>query len=166
MPNDLNPGPHAQTLTIEIELEGETQPREFQVARSERWLEELKRELALSADTELYEVDADEPLSQPGADRSAFRLVAHRLRHITVVVRYEHEQKDRKFRPGATIFRVLQWAVSKKGFNLDAEQAPRANLILPGEDAPLPKEATLASVTPKGEDTLVVDLTLKDFTNG
>ena len=31
-----------------------------------------------------------------------------------------------------TVFRVLQWAVSKKGFGLDDIAKAKANLILPG----------------------------------
>jgi hypothetical protein len=64
------------------------------------------------------------------------------------------------------VFKVLQWAVSKKGFVLDPVAAAKANLILPGADAPLPRDAAVGKFVKPGHCTLMVDLTLKDFTNG
>jgi len=56
--------------------------------------------------------------------------------------------------------------VGKKGFDLDPVTAAKANLILPGADAPLPRDAAVGKFVKTGHCTLVVDLTLKDFTNG
>ena len=60
----------------------------------------------------------------------------------------------------------LAMAVSKHGFNLDPMAAAKANLILPGADQPLPREDVLGKHVKGDRCTLVVDLTLKDFTNG
>ncbi len=85
---------------------------------------------------------------------------------IEVVVRYEHRSIEHKFAPSATVFKVLEWAIGKKGYGLDPLSAAKANLILPGADQPMPRDRTIGSFTKRGEKRLVVDLTLKDFTNG
>jgi len=56
--------------------------------------------------------------------------------------------------------------VSKHAFMLDPMAAAKANLILPGADAPLPRADVLGKYVKAGHCALVVDLTLKDFTNG
>jgi len=84
----------------------------------------------------------------------------------TVEVRYEHRTIHHHFAPAATVFKVLQRAVSKKGFCLDPLAAAKANLILPGADAPMPREAAVGKFVKPGHCVLTVDLTLKDFTNG
>src|SRR3546814_15890078 len=94
------------------------------------------------------------------------RLLATARRAIEVVVRYENRSIEHKFAPSATVFRVLEWAIGKKGYGLDPLSAAKANLILPGADQPMPRDRTIGSFTKRGEKTLAVDLTLKDLTNG
>ena len=81
-------------------------------------------------------------------------------------VRYEHKTEERTFSPAKTVFKVLQWAVGKQGFNLDPMSAAKANLILPGAEQPLPARRARQVTSSRANCTLVVDLTLKDFTNG
>ena len=114
----------------------------------------------------LFEHGHDEPLSHPPHGRKAIRLVGHRCHVVTVQVRYEHRSIEHRFTPAATVFKVLQWAVSNKGFALDPVAAAKANLILPGADVPLPRDAAVGKFVKPGHCALVVDLTLKDFTNG
>jgi hypothetical protein len=94
------------------------------------------------------------------------RLVSHEARAVKVEVRYDHETRAHEFAPSKTVFRVLQWAVGKHGFRLDPTLAARANLILPDAENPLLREAVIGSFMPHGKHVLVVDLTLRDFTNG
>lgn len=61
---------------------------------------------------------------------------------------------------------MLLWAIGKKGFNLDDTSKAKANLMLPGTDQPLPKDAVIGSFVKHGACCLTLDLTLKDFTNG
>jgi len=56
--------------------------------------------------------------------------------------------------------------LGKHGFNLDPMAAAKANLILPDAEQPLPREDVLGKHVKGDHCTLVVDLTLKDFTNG
>ena len=98
--------------------------------------------------------------------RKHVRVVGHKCHQVTLKVRDEHHTKEHHFRPSATVFKALQWAVSKHGYDLDAMKAAKANLILPGADAPLPREDVLGKFVKSGDCTLVVDLTLKDFSNG
>jgi hypothetical protein len=74
--------------------------------------------------------------------------------------------EERAFSPAKTVFKVLQWAVGKQAYNLDPTSAARANLILPGAETPLPRDSAIGSFTKPGECILVLDLTLRDFTNG
>ncbi|RUV30511.1 MULTISPECIES: hypothetical protein [unclassified Mesorhizobium] len=113
----------------------------------------------------LFERDSEETLTGIG-NRRAISILVHRCRHVTVQVRYDGDTKSREFSPAVTILRVLQWAVSKRGFNLDDNAAAKANLMLPGADQPLPKDAMLGVYVKHPGCSLTLDLTLKDFTNG
>ena len=94
------------------------------------------------------------------------RLVGHRCHQVTLDVRFEHHTKQHHFKPSTTVFAALQWAVSKHAYDLDAMKAAKANLILPGADMPLARDDVLGKHVKPGHCTLVVDLTLRDFTNG
>jgi hypothetical protein len=126
----------------------------------------LRLALAIEDDVLIFERDQDEALTCLPPGRKALRLVTHKARAIELVVRYDKDTHKKHFAPGKTVFKALQWAVSDKAFGLDPQAAPKANLILPGADEPLPREAALGSFVPHGHHELVVDLTLRDFTNG
>lgn len=129
-------------------------------------VEIIRERLSLEADLELFERDSDDPFHHAKHGRKHVRLVGHKCHHAMLKVQYEHHTKGHEFRPSATVFRALQWAVGKHGYNLDAMQAAKANLILPGADQPLPKEDVLGKYLKPGDCTLTVALTLKDFSNG
>ena len=93
--------------------------------------EVIRERLTLEADVELFERDADEPFHHAKHRRKHVRLVGHKCRHVTLKVQYEHHTKEHHFRPSATVFKGLQWAVGKHGYNLDPMAAAKANLILP-----------------------------------
>jgi hypothetical protein len=93
-------------------------------------------------------------------------VIAHRCHQVTLEVRFEQHSKPHHFKPSTTVFKALQWAVSKHGYDLDPTNAAKANLILPGADAPLPREDVLGKYVKPGHCMLVVDLTFKDFSNG
>jgi hypothetical protein len=153
-------------IDVEIEFEDRDEPMGLAVVVDERFHETVRARIGASEDVHLFEHGHDEPLSGPPHARKAIRLVAHRCRLVTLHARYEHLTIEHTFAPAATVFKGLQWAVSKKGFNLDPVAAAKANLILPGADAPLPREAALGKFVKPGHCKLVVDLTLKDFSNG
>lgn len=153
-------------VRVEIEREAGEPLASLALAKDVDLLAGIRNAIGLSADAFLFERDKDEPLDQPDRARKTWRLVAHSARLITVKVRYEHRSIEEKFAPARTVFRVLQWAVGKKGFNLDPTIAAKANLILPGAEAPMPREAAIGTFVRRGEHVLVVDLTLRDFTNG
>jgi hypothetical protein len=152
-------------IDVEIEIE-EREPMGFAIVVDERFHEIVRARIGATEDMHLFEHGHDEPLPCPPHGRKAICLVAHRCRFVTLHVRYEHLSIEHTFAPAATVFKGLQWAVSKKGFNLDPVAAAKANLILPGADAPLPREATIGKFVKAGHCKLVVDLTLKDFSNG
>jgi hypothetical protein len=160
-------GSHTDDIVrIEIEREGLVELVTLEIQEREDLLGHVRERLELDVDVLLFERDGDEPLTCHAKGRHALRLVAHRHRLITVEVRYEHRTIERTFAPAKTVFKVLQWAVGKHGYDLDPTSAARANLILPGADLPLPRESAIGKFTQPGECVLVVDLTLRDFTNG
>jgi hypothetical protein len=97
-------------------------------------------------------------------DRHCPALVAHRHRGIEVTVGYEHHLKSRRFPPSVTVFHVLQWAIGKHGYALDPTARSKANLVLVGGEAPLPREDVIGKYAHHRE--LRLELTLRDFTNG
>lgn len=113
---------------------------------------------------ELTERDSDKPLLELGG-RKAISVVAHHCKKVRVTVTFDSEIVD-DFPPSSTVFKVLRWAVGKKGFNLDDDQQAKANLILAGEETPLPREAMIGQFVTTSTCNLNVFLTLKDFTNG
>lgn len=170
--NESRPPDHGAAVVevvevdIEIEIEDQAEPLGFSVVIDERFEETVRARIGVTEEMHLFEHGHDEPLPHPPHGRKAIRLIGHRCSVVTVEVRYEHRTIEHRFAPAATVFKVLQWAVSKKGFDLDPVAAAKANLILPGADAPLPRDAAVGKFVKPGHCTLVVDLTLKDFTNG
>jgi len=152
-------------VRFEIEREGSDDIVELEF-EGEQPFDRVLGALGLEAATHLFERDKDEPLAGNCAGRRHMRLLAHSHRAIDVTVRYEQHSKDHRFPSSATVFKVLQWAVGKAGYRLDPTLAAKANLILPGAEQPLPRDRTIGSLTKPGHPELVVDLTLKDFTNG
>lgn len=155
-----------ELVQVEAEIEDRPEPAVFAVPGGPRFAEAVREKLGLGPDLQLFERDHDEPLTTLPKGRKAIRIVAHRCHQVVVEVRYEHRTKTEKFAPSATVFKVLKWAVSKRGFDLDPMAAAKANLILPGASAPLPREDVIGKYVKPGHCVLVVDLTLQDFTNG
>jgi hypothetical protein len=156
----------ADQVQVEAEVEDRPEPVVFAVPGGPRFVEAVRDELGVGRDMELFERDHDEPLTGLPKRRKTIRVVGHRCRQAVVEVRYEHRTKTERFPPSATVFKVLKWAVSKRGFDLDPMAAAKANLILPGAEAPLPREDVIGKYVKPGHCALVVDLTLRDFTNG
>ena len=155
-----------EMIRIEIEREGAVELIALEVQDREDFLHHVRKQLELDAEILIFERDGDEPLTLHKKGRKALRLVAHRHGQIAVKVRYEHRTEERTFSPAKTVFKVLQWAVGKQAFNLDPTSAARANLILPGAENPLPRDSAIGSFTQPGDYVLILDLTLRDFTNG
>ncbi len=153
-------------IDVEIEIEDQAEPLGFSVVIDERFEETVCARIGVTEDMHLFEHGHDEPLLHPPHGRKAIRLIGHRCTVVTVEVRYDHRTIEQRFAPAATVFKVLQWAVSKKGFDLDPVTAAKANLMLPGADAPLPRDSAVGKFVRPNHCTLVVDLTLNDFTNG
>lgn len=158
-----NDGESPATVHVELTIAEQPTPLSLEVSS----LKEL-RAAALKYfgedEFELSERDADEPLKELGA-RKAISVVAHRCKTVRVTVTFDREIKE-DFRPSATVFKVLRWAVGKKGFKLDDDQQAKANLILAGAETPLPREAMIGQFVTSRTCNLDVLLTLKDFTNG
>ncbi len=154
------------SIDTEIEIEDQADPLTFSVVLDERFEESVRAQIGMTEEMLLFEHGQDHPLSLPPHGRTAIRLVGHRCRAVTVRVRFDHHTLKHVSAPAVTIFKVLQWTVSKEGFDLDPVAAAKANLMLPGADAPLPRDSALGKYVKPGDCELVVDLTLKDFTNG
>jgi hypothetical protein len=153
-------------IEVEAEIEDQPEPYVFTTGNDGGFIKSIREHVGAAPEMEFFERDHDEPLTAPPHGRKAIRIVGHRCHVIMVTVRYEHRTIEHRFTPSATVFKVLQWAVSKRGFDLDPTAAAKANLILPGADGPLPRDAVIGKFVKAGHCTLVVDLTLKDFTNG
>lgn len=155
-----------EVILVEVETEGCDEALSLEIDVRLNPLEHVRSQLQLEAEIFLFERDQDEPLTVHDPKRRALRLIAHRHKQVLVQVRFEHLTKEHVFAPSKTVFKVLQWAISKQGFNLDPVAAAKANLILPGADAPLPRDSAIGVFTKPGEHVLILDLTLRDFTNG
>lgn len=156
-----------EAVHIEIEIEDRVEMLVVTPTGEGGFVELIRSKFDLSEEVHLFERDHEEPLAHHhGRGRKHIRVVGHCCHEVSLAVRFDHETRHHHFRPSATIFRALQWAVSKHGFRLDAMAAAKANLILPGADAPLPREDVLGKYVKPDHCALVVDLTLKDFTNG
>ena len=168
MPTPKTEGEHPPENVVHVELEIEERVELLVLPLSGEavLVDIIRAKLDLGTDVHLFERDHDEPLGHHGQGRKHIRVVGHRCHQVTLNVQYDHDTKPHHFSPSATVFKALQWAVSKHAYNLDPMAAAKANLILPGADAPLPKEDVLGKYVKPGHCTLVVDLTLKDFTNG
>jgi hypothetical protein len=164
--DDRPPDGGDSTINVEAEIEDQLDPLLFTVPADEHFLRAVRARIGATDEMHLFERDHDEPMTETPHGRKAIRIVGHRCRIVLVEVRYEHRTIEHRFAPANTVFKVLQWAVSKRGFGLDPVAAAKANLILPGADTPLPRDAAIGKFAKPGECKLVVDLTLKDFTNG
>lgn len=158
--------PPEEAVRVEVEVEDRIELLVVPATGALALAEVIRTKLEVDPDMHFFERDQDEPLKHHPDGRKHIRVVGHRCRQVTLEVRYEHETKTHHFPPSATVFKALQWAVSKHGFNLDSMAAAKANLILPGAEQPLSKDDVLGKFVKPGHCTLVVDLTLKDFTNG
>jgi hypothetical protein len=96
------------------------------------------------------------PLTQQPAAAKSYSLFA-----VASVIRWTHE-----FASSATVHRVLLWAIGKCVFNLDDTAKVKTNLLLPGTEQPLPTDSVIGSFVKHGDCQLMLELTLKDFTNG
>ena len=155
------------TVRVEVEIEDRKTVEVIEVEGGS--LEAVLRDVrALAALDDLYvfERDGDEPIGAEIEKRKALCLHGHRCRKVLVKVHWNHLTKEHDFSPAAHIHRVLLWAISKKGFDLDDTAKAKANLILPGTDEPLPKDAVIGRFVKHGDCVLTLGLTLKDFTNG
>lgn len=155
------------TVRVEVEIEdrGETTILEVEGGSVATVLKEV-RALAALEDINVFERDKDEPIGAEIEKKKVLSVFAHRAKKILVKVHFEHGTKDHEFPPSATVFRVLQWAIGKKGFNLDDTAKAKANLMLPGGTDPLPKDDVIGRFVKHGHHELTLELTLKDFTNG
>jgi hypothetical protein len=155
-----------EAVHVEVEIEDRVELLVVPIAEGMVLVEVIRAKLESAADVHFFERDRDEPLHHHPHGRKHIRVVGHRCHQVKLEVRYDHDTKHHHFPPSATVFRALQWAVSKHGFNLDPMAAAKANLILPDAEQPLPREDVLGKQVKGDHCTLVVDLTLKDFTNG
>ena len=155
----------ATKVVVELEALGH-KPITFEmVGPSFAELAKEARRRVNKEDVFLFEKDGESELSDIEG-RSSILLVAHPCKRIGVSVNFEHQTKTETFSPSATVFRVLSWAIGKHGFGLDDTARAKANLILPGTDAPLPRDETIGKYVPEGSCALTLELTLRDFTNG
>jgi hypothetical protein len=150
-----------------VDVEGRQNPVSIEAPDSslDSVLSTIRAHAGLGKDVPVFEREKDDELSGNLDGRSGISVIAHSCKRIDVSLRFEHRVESEKFPPSATVFRVLQWAIGKKAFNLDSTAAAKANLILPGTDTPLPRDALIGRYV-QGTCALVLELTLRDFTNG
>jgi len=90
----------------------------------------------------------------------------HRARHIAVTVHYNGQSKEKRFPPSARIQRVLDWAVSKEGFNIDPTIAPELELALHDQKTALPKNAHIGRYVKHPHHCLELDIIRGIVPNG
>ena len=90
----------------------------------------------------------------------------HRLRHIEVSVFYQRRQIEKRFSPATRVHRVLDWAVSSQGFNIDRAIAPEMELALHNSTKALPKDAHIGRYLRHPHHCLAFDLIRGIVPNG
>lgn len=155
-------------LIVEVQVEGTDQTSTLEL--SERDLgpivQAIRNHAGLGDGVYIYERGNEEVLTGDFKSRRAITAVVSRCKEILVDVRFEHKTASKTFKPSTTIGQVLAWARDLKEFGLDTNGKAKANLILPGGDQPLSRDATLAQFLDGKQCKEVFDLTLKEFTNG
>lgn len=150
------------TSAIAYAVEGLPDQHEMRVlvdATASEILEAIKaRHPAVEID-ELVLEDEDEPLHGDArvAERveEEFKLIhAARRGRIAVTVVYDNDQRQRAFRPSATVRRILRWAVGEEGFDL---VDPPAKFVLKIGDRTLEPELHVGQIT-RGARELVLQL--------
>lgn len=155
------------TIRIELAVEDLPDSHSFEVKNADHQaVVSEARTRARLQDAHLFERDKEQPVGAEVDTKKAISAILHRCKQVRLTIQFEHRTKHEDFPPSATVFRILQWAVSKKGFNLDDTAKAKANLMLPGASAPLPKDAMIGRYVKADQCSLTLDLTLKDFTNG
>ncbi len=155
-------------IKIQIEVEGRPDAVAAEVEGTIESIIAVVRPHLPVGDIFIFERDKPD-LFEHHRDRCAIALVAHRARSVAVKVQFEHHVAHHEFAPSTTVQTVLRWAAGKHGFNLDANQSASANLMLPGATEPLVREIAIGTLVRHDEHKpceLVLELTLKDFTNG
>jgi hypothetical protein len=127
-------------------------------------------QLAAIGPLHVFERDGEQPIGPEIEKKKALLLVAHRCKEVLVKVQYENLTKEHAFPPSATVFRVLQWAIGKHAFELDDIARAKAHLMLTGATEPLANEMPIGRLVKfhhhEHHHELIVDLTMRDFTNG
>jgi hypothetical protein len=90
----------------------------------------------------------------------------HRARQIDVTVFYQRRHIEKRFSPAARVQRVLDWAVSPSGFNIDRTIAPEMELALQGSTTALPKDAHIGRYLRHPQHCLSFDLIRGVVPNG
>lgn len=155
-------------VEVEVELEGQGVATTVEAASStvESIVEAIRNAVDIGEPVYLFEKGSEKELTDIGK-RTAICVVAHRCKKVEVSVQFEHGTKSREFSPAARLYDVVNWAVGKKGFNLDNTARAKANLMLSGDDKqPLDKDTPVGRYTTEGTCSAAFILTLKDFTNG
>jgi len=117
----------------------------------------------------LFVEDCHEPLDLTliVATENAGRIHhVHRARHIEVSVFYQSRQIEKRFSPATRVQRVLDWAVSPEGFNIDKTIAPEMELALHGSTIALPKNAHIGRYLRHPQHCLAFDLIRGIVPNG
>lgn len=152
-------------LSLELELEGNTATTVLQVPPNLEAISAAARAHVPGAEAlHLFEKDSDEELASVEG-RRAIAIVAHRCKQLAVKVDFNGSSHTERFPPSATVGKVLRWATGKRGFNLDDDARPKANLIARGTEQPLPKDAPIGRYTIVGTCNVELDLTLKEALN-
>jgi hypothetical protein len=152
-------------IEIQVEDQEKSQLLEVDVNNGADFKLAVLKQIGLD-EANLFLHDDDAEIGDDVTRMKAVVLVAHRCKKLVVTINYEEKSIRKKFAPSATVFRVLQWAIGRNGFKLDATAAAKANLILPEAEQPLPREGVIGKYADKKTCSFEADLTLKDFTNG
>jgi hypothetical protein len=154
-------------VRVEVEIE-DRKAVEFIEVESGSFETVLRKVCALATleNLNVFERDSEEPIGVEIETRTVLSLHGHRCRKVLVKVHWNHLTKEHNFSPAVHIYRVLLWAISKEGFDLDDTAKAKSNLILPGTGEPLPKDAVIGRFVKHGDCALTLEMTLKDFTNG
>lgn len=118
----------------------------------------------------LFVEDGDEPLDLAAViEEPAARRVhhVHRAEHVDVIVYYQGQHVEHRFRPSTRVQRVLDFAVGPDGFkNIDRAIVPELELALHTTTKALPKNAHIGRFVRHHEHRLELDLIRGVIPNG
>ena len=151
-----------ELVEIIFSVEGLAEPRTLRVPKTTtvgQFGKTASQDAGITGPVLIYLENSDEPLGAEGilldhlpTTFAPFHVALHR--DIRVNVRYQNAEKQRVFRPSATILRIIEWAIGPEGFGLTGDAS---DIQIKHDGQVVPKDYHLGQLA-RGDKTVTLDL--------